>query len=198
MRRQLALVAGFVMGVMLPSAAHALTVGGADIVPSTALVPLASFPLTQIHDGITSDNPFNGFGSASPSGVITLDLVGEFDLTKFLLWNDINVFLEGIKDFRLDFFDSLDMAIAVGFDPTYVGPQGQLAVAEYVFDDVVPGVSRVDLVVLSSHVGVATQIEIREVAFEAVPELSVSHALALTASTLLGLRRLARLRSLRG
>jgi hypothetical protein len=71
---------------------------------------LGSFTIDQIADGITIDGlsptfpgPFNGFASPAATGTITLDLVSEFNLSSFILWNDINVFQEGIKDFRLDF-----------------------------------------------------------------------------------------------
>ncbi len=81
-----------------------------QIIPSTNLPSLGPFPINQIADGITRDGlfptfpgPFNGFASPAATGTITLDLVSEFNLSSFILWNDINVFQEGIKDFRLDF-----------------------------------------------------------------------------------------------
>jgi hypothetical protein len=140
-----------------------------QIIPSTSIVSDPSFPLNQIADGITSDAfPFNGFAAAigtDPTGTITLNLVNDFNLRSFILWNDINVSQEGIKDFRLDFFNSSNSQILPGFSTTFLGPIGQVAPAEYVFNQVIPGVRRVDLVVLSTNPGVVSRIEIREVAF---------------------------------
>ena len=156
-------------------AAHAASISGTDIIPSTTLPTLTvgdlTFPIDQIADGITSDAfPFNGFASSAATGTITLDLVGEFNLNSFILWNDINVFAEGIQDFRLDFFNSADGLIPVGFSTNFVAPSGQSEAEEYVFNETVSGVSRVDLVVLSSIPGgFAERIEIREVAFTGTP-----------------------------
>ncbi len=125
-----------------------------DIVPSTTLPALSEFPLEQINDGITrSGRPYNGFTSTEDRGTITLDLVGRFDLDSFLIWNDVNLTGEGIKDFRLDFFDSSNTLISPGFSATYTAPHRQAAAGEYVFDNVLPDVSRVDLVVLNSYQG---------------------------------------------
>jgi hypothetical protein len=164
--------------VMRPDAVQAIMIDSSDILPSTILAHVNPWTIDQIADGnpmpgqeAASDvSPYNGFVSNNISGTITLNLVAEFDLTKFLLWNDVNVSAEGIKDFSLQFYDSSDSVIPVGFSATYQAPQGQLGVAEYVFDQVVLGVSRVDLVVLSVHDGSFDRIEIREVGFEVVPE----------------------------
>jgi hypothetical protein len=52
----------------------------------------------------------------------------------------------------------------------YVAPKGQVAPADFTFA-ALSGVKRVNLVVLSSNVGLFTRIEIREVAFlSPVPE----------------------------
>ncbi|WP_293145829.1 hypothetical protein, partial [Okeania sp. SIO3I5] len=58
---------------------------------------------------------FNGFSSGSATATITLDLVGNFDLRSFILWNDVNVLAEGIENFRLDFFTSSDSFITALF-----------------------------------------------------------------------------------
>lgn len=168
-----------IMAATWPETVHANMISSTLIVPSTSLIPVNPWTLDQIADGnpvpgteAASDiEGYNGFVSDSTAGTITLDLNGDFDLSSFLLWNDVNVTGEGIKDFSLEFYDSSDALIPVSFSATYQAPQGQLAVAEYVFDEVVEGVSRVDLVIDSANVGPHyTRIEIREVSFMAVPE----------------------------
>ena len=147
--------------------ARADVIGGGDIVPTTTITSYTTlFPLEAIADGITSDAPpYNGF-AATPgeTGTIHLDLVGTFDLDTFRLWNDINVLLEGIKNFRLDFFDAADGLI--GSSPAFVGSLGAVDFVDYSFPTVF-GVSRVDLVVLSLHDfnPNGPRLEIREVAF---------------------------------
>lgn len=165
-----------------------------QIIPSTNLPSLGSFPINQIADGITTDGlfptfpgPFNGFASPAATGTITLDLVGEFNLSSFILWNDINVFQEGIKDFRLNFFTSSNSLIPINFSTNFTAPITQVEAEEYVFGEVVPGVSRVDLVVLSSQessLGGINRIEIREVAFTGDPVASVPEPLTVFGSIL--------------
>lgn len=177
----LAVASFFVFNI---NSAHGKTIGGNDIMPSTDLqelqIPLNQvgstlFPIEEIADNVTSDAfPFNGFASPSSSGTITLDLDGDFDLDSFLLWNDINVQSEGIRDFRLDFFDNANSMIDVGFSTTFTAPLGQVEAEEYSFESTVGDVSRVDLVVLNSQPFTFNRIEIREVAFtgsaKSVPE----------------------------
>ena len=122
------------------------------------------FFLKEIADGDTGN--FNGFSSGSATGTITLDLIGDFNLRSFILWNDINILAEGIENFRLDFFTSSDSFIKSS--NIFVGPRGQFEGEEYIFDEVVSNVSKVDLVVLSSYSGFGSDIEIREVAFTGV------------------------------
>ncbi len=141
------------------------TIGGSQIIPSTSLPTLSPFTIGKIADGITSDaSPFNGFASTASSGTIRLNLVSDFDLRSFIIWNDINVQGQGVKDFRLDFFNSANSQISPGFSTSFIAPFSQLAPGEYVFDRVIPGVRRVDLVVLNSYPSL-NRIEIREVAF---------------------------------
>ncbi|MFM6645974.1 MAG: Calx-beta domain-containing protein [Microcystis panniformis] len=155
-------------------------IGGKYINPSTNLPNLTDysfnkFTIDQIADGIVSDGyPYNGFASPYSSGTVTLDLVGEFNLTSFFLWNDTNVQQEGIKDFRLDFFNKSDVLIDPGFSSVYTAPLGQTAGQEYIFDKVVQGVSRVDLVVLNSQPYTFNRIEIREVGFSGEPDDDVT------------------------
>jgi hypothetical protein len=163
-----------------------------QIIPSTNLPSVGSFPINQIADGITKDGlfptfpgSFNGFVSPTATGIITLDLVGEFNLSSFILWNDINVFQEGIKDFRLNFFTSSNSLIPVNFSTNFTAPITQVEAEEYVFGEVVPGVSRVDLVVLSSQQSSGiNRIEIREVAFTGDPVASVPEPLTVFGSIL--------------
>jgi hypothetical protein len=164
-----------------------------QIIPSTNLPSLGSFSINQIADGITRDGivptfpgPFNGFASPAVTGIITLNLVGEFNLSSFILWNDINVFQEGIKDFRLNFFTSSNSLIPINFSTNFTAPITQVEAEEYVFGEVVPGVSRVDLVVLSSQESSFgfNQIEIREVAFTGDPVASVPEPLTVFGSIL--------------
>ncbi len=160
--------------------------GYTEITASTELTAIAPFGVEQVSDGITSDAPpFNGFASWARSGTVRLDFSTSFDLTSFILFNDVNVRAEGIQNFRLDFFDgSMNLMTQddLGFLPEYTAPLGQLAGEEYKFGAVVEGVSRVDLVVLSSY----RRIEIREVQFTAVP---APGSLTLLAAAPLLLRR---------
>jgi len=149
----------------IPLCLRAGTIGGSDIVPSTTLESVSPWTINQIADGLAVDgdtDPLNGFVSDASSGTITLDLVGDFDLNGFILSNDVNVLSEGIKDFRLDFYDSANALITSS--AILVGPLGQSAPQIYTFA-VVHGVSKVNLVVLNCHPTTLNRIEIREVAF---------------------------------
>ena len=157
-----------------------------QITPRTELPPLTlpsfgNFTIDQIADGITQDGfypfypgPFNGFASREKTGTITLDLEGDFDLNSFILWNDINILREGIKDFRLHFFNNTDTLITSS--PSFAAPIGEIDSKKYVFNDLIFGVSRVDLEVISSHdnseFGI-NRIEIREVEFTGRSALEV-------------------------
>ncbi|NEQ37178.1 MAG: hypothetical protein F6K40_13250, partial [Okeania sp. SIO3I5] len=67
-----------------------------QIVPTSDLTEnFNDFFLEEIADGSTTN--FNGFSSGSATATITLDLVGNFDLRSFILWNDVNVLAEGIE-----------------------------------------------------------------------------------------------------
>jgi hypothetical protein len=169
--------------------ASASLIGTTDIVPSTAIGPcIECLPgrvwlIGEITDGITADvGPnFNGFsGETGVVGTIHLDLVGTFDLSGFLLWNDVNVNHEGVETFRLDFFNEANVLISSS--PIYAAPVSQLAAGQYDFASTVLGVGSVDLVVLSNLPSAfGERIEIREVAFEGtlVPEPSTAMLLAL-------------------
>ena len=174
--------------------AAALTLQGPTvIVPSTSLATCGAIcggfgtNILEIADGDTSN--FNGWaGADNQVGTLTLDLLGNFDLSSFLLWNDLNVLHEGVGDFRLRFYDAADALL--GTSPIFTAPDGQVAAGVYSFASVA-NVSRVDLDVLSLLTGgVCCRIEIREVAFEgqitsAVPEPE-TYALMLGGLGLLG------------
>jgi hypothetical protein len=146
-------------------------IGGSDIVPTT---PLSSelpqlFPIQAIADGISSDAaPYNGFAAMPESvGTIHLDLLGDFDITSFTLWNDINVFQEGIETFQLHFFDASDLLLAS--TAALEAPFAQLDPEVYQLTEV-EEVSRVDIEVLSLNPSpvYGRRLEIREVQFEGV------------------------------
>jgi hypothetical protein len=148
-------------------------IGASQITPSTSLPSTLGFTINQIADGITSDAaPYNGFASTAASGTITLDFAQTYTLGAFMLWNDVNVFQEGISRFRLDFYDSA--LVLQGSSAVFVGPVGQLAPATYSFASQA-NVRRVNLVVIDSNVSSLgiNRIEIREIGFlTPVPEPS--------------------------
>lgn len=143
-----------------------------EITPSTSLIPsvspgLGPWSIDQISDGITADidPPLPGFVTSASSGTISLELDYEYDLESFLLWNDVRVQGQGIKDFSLEFFDlggdlitTLSSSILNG---AFIGPFIQLPAEEYFFDSPVSGVKKVDLVIANTH---SLGIELREVA----------------------------------
>ncbi len=169
----------FVLGIIFNASAgqatSAPTIDRADIIPSTTLPTLDNYPLftiDKLNDGITEPRHIpelgpNGFVSSEPKGTITFDFVKEFDLSSFILWNDVNVKEEGIKDFHLEFFDKSNNLIST-YGPGSA-PLGQIAPEEYAFDKVIPAVSRVNLVVSNSYSEIYNRIEIREVAFTGTP-----------------------------
>ena len=154
------------------SPANAVTIQGASfITPSTGIAPCAvsiclgfGTDINQIADGDTAN--FNGYaGADGVVGIIALDLLGNFNLQSFTLWNDINVNREGVQTFRLHFFDASDTFIQS--TATLFAPVGQFAGQTYSFASPVLNVSRVDLDTLTLLTGgVGSRIEIREVAFE--------------------------------
>jgi hypothetical protein len=118
------------------------------------------WPISELADGIIADGaPFNGFAGLTGSlGTISLDLAGDFDIDAFYLWNDINIVNEGVRSFRLDFFDSADSS--VGSSDT-LSAVSKFAANEYTFASAFRRVSRVDMVIL----GVSGRVEIREIGF---------------------------------
>jgi len=135
-----------------------------DIKASTTLPVLTAtghtFSVSQITDGITSDaSPFNGFSSPNTEGTITLEFGEKFDLISFHLWNDVNVNNEGIRKFRLDFFDESDTLISES--QTYTA-KSQLSANDFIFNSIILGVKKVNLIIITSSI----QIEIRELEFK--------------------------------
>ncbi len=198
-------VGAFVFAAACVGPAAALTLQGpAFILPSTSIPTCGAIcggfgtNILEIADGDTSN--FNGWaGDENLVGVIKLDLLGNFDLTSFSLWNDINVAKEGVGDFRLRFYDSSNALIQTS--ATFTAPVSQVAAGVYSFASV-PNVSNVELEVLTLLTGGACcRIEIREVAFEgqavtAIPEPK-TYALMLAGLGVLGVvarRRRVRIR----
>jgi len=164
-----------IIGALAGGAGGATTVGFGNITPSTALIAEGGFPLSEIVDGIIGSDT-NGFVTNSV-GVISFSFDQDYELSSFILWNDVDVRAEGIDDFQLRFFDSSDSQIVVPFSSDFVGPLGQVPAEEYVFSSSVSGVRRVDLEVLTTQfnfVGPVPRTEIREVDFGVVPEPSTA------------------------
>ena len=154
-----------------------LPIRTSQITPSTDLtqndngVP-GRFPIENIADGITSDDsPLNGFDSFESSGIICLELDQEYDLQSFLLWNDVNIGGQGIRDFSLSFYDANNNLITNIASSTinglFVGPLNQLQQEEYLFDSVVERVKKVELIVTTTFQNQG--LEIREVEFCGLP-----------------------------
>ena len=179
---------GIIATTMLSSLqANAALISNTDITASTTLSSILGLTVDQIADGISAEPPaipdFNGFASNASSGTIRLDLnIGPQNITSFEIFNDINVAAEGIKDFRLDFFDSGDSLISSFSD---AAPVSQVAATTFTFG-AVANVSRVDLVVLNSHPGF-NRIEIREVTFNGTSAVPIPAAVWLFGSGLIGL-----------
>lgn len=149
--------------------------GATKIVSVTSTIPNgdATFPLTQINDGITSNGPHNGFqGVDQPNplhlGTITFVLDQSYDLNAAYLWNDINVRAEGVGSYTLRFFDAANNLVGT------VGPINTLAtqVLPQITPLTVGNVKRVEMVIHSIQNypnTYARRVEIREVAFNGVP-----------------------------
>jgi hypothetical protein len=165
------------IALMTAGFAHAgiAAIDFADITPSTSIpgceVGTCGKPVwlvAELADGIIADGPpFNGFAGRTGSlGTLSLDLAGAFDIEAFYLWNDINIFNEGVRSFRLDFFDSAEAS--VGSSGT-LSAISKFAANEYTFASAFKQVSRVDMVIL----GVSGRVEIREIGFAGAPSAPV-------------------------
>jgi len=149
------------LSLMLAAApAMADNIGMTQITPSTTMGQYWYFSLNQLNDGISADSPWNGYASGFGvvSGRITLALDQAYDLSSFVLWNDINILNEGVRSFKLVFENA--SGDTLGSTGTYTA-LSQFAPQVYTFDNLVSGVKTVQLDVLTSNL----QIEIRELAF---------------------------------
>ncbi|MCP4290309.1 MAG: hypothetical protein GY780_00565 [bacterium] len=156
---------------LIQPASAAEIFGPAQITASTTIPNSgAGFTIDQICDGIIDPAVwFNGFAAVPGMvGTIRLDLTTASDLDDFVLWNDINVLAEGIRDFRLDFFDADN--VSLGSTEVLTGPLGSMAPGIYEFDQVL-NVKRVDLVVLTLNP--SQRLEIREIGFNDSPPVAV-------------------------
>ena len=182
--------------LLISGQVHAVLVQGPGfITASTDILPCATticgpgLGIAQIADGISVDGPFNGFaGLDDQIGIISLDLLGDFDLQSFTLWNDINVNREGVDTFKLHFFDASDNLIQSS--SILNAPIGQFAPQTYSFASIIQSVSKVDLETLTLLTGgVGSRIEIREVAFngEIPSAVPVPAAIWLFGTALIGL-----------
>ena len=142
------------------------------------------WPIAEISDGIIADGaPFNGFaGLTGTLGTIHLDLAGDYDIDTFNLWNDINIANEGVRSFRLDFFDAADASIG---STGVLNAVSKFAPNTYTFTTF-ERASRIDMVILS----VSGRVEIREIGFDGVVSAPVPEP-ATTALMLVGLAGIA-------
>lgn len=183
-RQTSALTAGM-LALIASGAVHAASIMGPTQITATTDLPLyaPAFPVSALVDGITAENnALNGFAANVGVGLVTLTFDQSYDLSSFVLWNDVNVFMEGIKDFKLHFYDAGGDLISS--TSTLTGPVGQLLPQTYTFDSTVLGVKSVGLDVASSNVGVVTHIEIRELAFNGVPAVPEPETWAMLAAGL--------------
>jgi len=168
-------IIGFGIAILASSPSHAALIQGSSfIAPSTSIPPCDisicggfGTDINQIADGDSSN--FNGYaGADGVVGIISLDLLGSFDLQSFTLWNDLNVNYEGVESFKLHFFDANDNLIQS--TSTLIAPTGQFDPQTYTFASTVQGVSKVDFETLTLLTGgFGSRIEIREVAFNGEP-----------------------------
>ena len=186
--------------LFISSQVHAALIQGPGFISaSTGILPCdtaicgSALGIDQIADNDFSDgSPYNGFAGLNDAvGIITLDLIGVFDLQAFTLWNDININKEGVGAFKLHFYDTSNLLIQSTDE--LIAPITQFAGEEYLFASSILDVSKVELEVLSLlniPGSVRAGIEIREVAFSGMHSPSpvpVPAAIWLFGTALLGL-----------
>jgi hypothetical protein len=177
-----------VLGLLTVSSHAALISGPSQITATTAMVGQAPYPnINQIADGIDLNtdgpNPYNGFRTVS-IGSITLKFDQPYDIHKFLLANDIRVpSSAGITNFDLTFYDVLNNNL--GNSGGFSAIQNQVANQVFNFAPVT-GVKTVILNITSVRNDIT---QIREVAFESVPETSSALLGACGVFTLITRRR---------
>lgn len=178
--------------VFFSTSSRATVIETTSITASTTLGQYLHLSIDQLNDGTISDAPpFNGYASGfgTTSGLITLSLDQQYDLTSFSLWNDINILNEGVRTFSLNFLDS--EGLSVGTAGVY-SAVSQFDAQVYDFGQTFLGVKTVELNVLSSNL----QIEIRELAFNgtATNAVPAPGTLAIFCAGILGLVRFSRRR----
>ena len=192
-------VFGLIMTAVSSSPAFAALIQGPAFISASTDIPTCDISIctgvgtdiNEIADGDTSN--LNGYAGADGIvGIITLDLIGNYNLDSFSLWNDINVNQEGVESFMLHFYDPFDNLI--DSTSTLFAPVGQFAAQTYEFSSTVLNVSKVDLETLTLlGGGVGSRIEIREVAFNGtlvpVPAAAWLFASGLAAFGLVARRR---------
>jgi hypothetical protein len=157
-------------------------IGPTKIISVTSTIPSGSttYTLPKIHDGITSDiTPFNGFEGEnypyatiptpiavpSATSTLTFTLDQPYSLTKFHLWNDINVRAESVATFKLVFFDAGGVAAT---SPIYNTASGTVPVQDFALPAGLTNITKVEMqivTVFNSAATFARRVEIREVAF---------------------------------
>lgn len=171
-KTMIAVASALTMGMAqaAPISGPSMITATTDIATCDPLICLGlGLDISDIVDGDTSE--LNGFaGEEDALGIIDLDLIGDFTLSSFTLWNDINIRAEGVETFLLRFFSpNQELVDTTG---TLTAPEGQAAGEVYdlsFLGDAV--ISRVELEVLT--VLNSTRIEIREVAFDGEPAAAV-------------------------
>lgn len=107
------------------------------------------------------NNP-NGFHPGVATGTIEFAFVGDWNLSRFKIWNNINTTIGGVREFRLTFIDGNGNVLG-----TLQRTIGNTNPNEEIFNlTALVGVRRVVMEVMSSH---DRLIEIREIWFEGTP-----------------------------
>jgi hypothetical protein len=178
----------FIFSILAASAHAAIIIGASQITATTAMVGYAPYAnINQIADGVdlNSDGPtnYNGFRTVG-IGSITLTLDQSYDLNQFFLANDIHIPASaGIVNFNLTFYDVLNNNL--GNSGGFSAVQNQVANQVFNFAPVT-GVKKVIFNITSVRNDIT---QIREVAFNSVPETSSALLGACGVFTLITRRR---------
>lgn len=158
--------------------AHAQNITGPSNITASSSIPTnTDYPsngIAKIVDGNVADGVvsgvWNGFiGKNNTVGTITLTFNQDYDLTQFYLWNDVNIQKEGVRQYKLTFYNAA--GTVVGSTGTLTTVQGQAA--PFVTGLSVSNVRKVVMQVIS-HWTTGTnypRVEIREVAFSGKPSV---------------------------
>lgn len=167
MKMNVCTLSAFIVASALTSAAQALPIANTEITASTNDIAMCGAicgginrPISQVVDGITGDAwPFNGYaGENGDLGTVHLAFLNAYDIDSFSLWNDMNIVNEGVRTFRLNFFDEAQQLIG---SSDVLSAISQFAAQTYTFADAFLNVRSVDMEILS----VSRGVEIRELAF---------------------------------